>query len=42
MLIPRCQKLADEEAILAGSAYVNLNPVRAWVAQANEFSYTTD
>ena len=32
----KCQKLADETAILACSAYVDLNPVRAGVAEAPE------
>ena len=34
----KCQKLADETAILACSAYVDLNPVRAGVADAPEKS----
>jgi REP element-mobilizing transposase RayT len=38
----KCQKLADETAILACSAYVDLNPVRAGVADAPEKSpYTS-
>jgi hypothetical protein len=38
----KCQKLADETAILACSAYVDLNPVRAGVAEAPEKSpYTS-
>ena len=38
----KCQKLADETAILACSAYVDLNPVRAGVADALEKSpYTS-
>jgi hypothetical protein len=37
----KCQKLADEMAILACSAYVDLNPVRAGVAEAPEKSQYT-
>ena len=37
----KCQKLADETAILACSAYVDLNPVRAGVAEAPEESQYT-
>ena len=37
----KCQKLADETAILACSAYVDLNPVRAGVAEAPEKSQYT-
>jgi REP element-mobilizing transposase RayT len=37
----KCQKLADETAILACSAYVDLNPVRAGVADAPEKSRYT-
>ena len=37
----KCQKLADETAILACSAYVDLNPVRAGVAEAPEDSTYT-
>ena len=37
----KCQKLADETAILACSAYVDLNPVRAGVADAPEKSLYT-
>jgi len=38
----KCQKLADETAILACSAYVDLNPVRAGVADTPETSpYTS-
>lgn len=37
----KCQKLADETAILACSAYVDLNPVRAGVADAPEKSQFT-
>ncbi len=38
----KCQKLADETAILACSAYVDLNPVRAGVADVPEKSpYTS-
>ena len=37
----KCQKLADETAILACSAYVDLNPVRAGVVDAPEKSQYT-
>ena len=37
----KCQKLADETAILACSAYVDLNPVRAGVAEVPEESQYT-
>ena len=37
----KCQKFADETAILACSAYVDLNPVRAGVADAPEKSQYT-
>ena len=37
----KCQKLADETAILACSAYVDLNPVRAGVFDAPEKSLFT-
>jgi len=37
----KCQKLAAETAILACSAYVDLNPVRAGVADAPEKSQYT-
>ena len=37
----KCQKLADETAILACSAYVDLNPMRAGVAEAPEQSQYT-
>jgi REP element-mobilizing transposase RayT len=37
----KCQKLADETAILACSAYVDLNPVRAGVAEVPEESRYT-
>jgi hypothetical protein len=37
----KCQKLADETAILACSAYVDLNPVRAGVAETPEKSQYT-
>ncbi len=37
----KCQKLADETAILACSAYVDLNPVRAGVAEGPEESQYT-
>ena len=37
----KCQKLADETAILACSAYVDLNPVRAGVTEVPEESQYT-
>ena len=37
----KCQKLADETAILACSASVDLNPVRAGVAEVPEESQYT-
>ena len=36
--VPKCQKLVDEAALLACSVYVDLNPIRAGIAETPETS----